>query len=111
MWPLLLGGTKMKKERKVEALKREIERLKVKNAELESELQNQKEQSQKIIEGLHEQINRYMKADSDKRIRELEEQIKSLQKENKELNHPLSYLSDVCQWSNWLQFGIPAVTA
>ena len=76
MWPLLLGGTKMKKERKVEALKREIERLKVKNAELESELQNQKEQSQKIIEGLHEQINRYMKADSDKRIRELEDGLR-----------------------------------
>lgn len=66
----------MKKDRKVDALKREIERLKVRNSELESELQNQKEQAQKIIEGLHDQINRYMKADSNERIRELEEGLR-----------------------------------
>ena len=66
----------MKKDRKVDALKREIERLKVRNFELESELQNQKEQAQKIIEGLHDQINRYMKADSNERIRELEEGLR-----------------------------------
>lgn len=66
----------MKKERKIEALKREIERLKVKNAQLESELIDQKEQSQKIIEELHEQINRYMKADSNVRIQELEDGLR-----------------------------------
>lgn len=66
----------MKKDRKVEVLRREVERLKMRNAELESELQNQREQSEKIIEGLHEQISRYMKADSSERIRELEEALR-----------------------------------
>lgn len=66
----------MKKDRKVNTLKREIERLKIRNAELESELVNQKEQSQKIINGLHEQINRYMKADSNERIRALEDGLR-----------------------------------
>ena len=59
----------MKAERKVEALKREVVRLK----EQIEELKDEKQQAEKIIEGLHEQISRYMKADANERIRELEE--------------------------------------
>lgn len=62
----------MKKERKVEALKREVERL---NGQVES-LKEEKAQAEKIIEGLHEQISRYMKADSEARIQELEEGLR-----------------------------------
>ena len=68
----ILWRNRMKKERKVEALKREDERLK----EQVEALRAEKAQAEKIIEGLHEQISRYMKADSNERIRELEDGLR-----------------------------------